>query len=338
MGTALSVAAARAFEFRRTTEQRLTLIRKLVEIGGASAHHRFNIPSKRFIGNVVDATYLDYLRDRRVGRLPFHALSNVEKEVYEARAQIMDYLAECVRDAYYEIRELMDKDSSRDATGGRKSRTVLTRSQTSLLTHPSNSTRSRTISSLKLGLPARNTTQSNYQCTSTQTVLPHSPATESSSNSKKDIFYSFCYECGRSAGVRLVPCSRCRLVYYCSKACKLKSWTVRHRMECFVVPVLACPTSKETTKQTGGLSKHPDTSERLDQSPEKHAKHRQNFVYEDGLELGRFLLCRSAGGELLGTWHPAYQYRFILNRYLRVNQRGRIFISKYDGCGNYSLI
>ncbi|KAF6768456.1 hypothetical protein AHF37_08172, partial [Paragonimus kellicotti] len=154
MGTALSVAAARAFEFRRTTEQRLALIRKLVEIGGASAHHRFNIPSKRFIGNVVDATYLDYLRDRRVGRLPFHTLNNVEKEIYEARAQIMDYLADCVRDAYYEIRELMDEDSSRDATGGRKSRPVLTRSQTSLLTHPSTSTRSRTLSSLKLGLPA----------------------------------------------------------------------------------------------------------------------------------------------------------------------------------------
>ncbi|KAA3677308.1 uncharacterized protein DEA37_0002675 [Paragonimus westermani] len=154
MGTALSVAAARTFEFRRTTEQRLALIRKLVEIGGASAHHRFHIPSKHFIGNVVDATYLDYLRDRRVGRLPFHALNNVEKEVYEARAQIMDYLADCVRDAYYEIRELTDKDSSRDATGGRKSRLLLTHSQTPLLMHPSSSARSRTISSIKLGLPA----------------------------------------------------------------------------------------------------------------------------------------------------------------------------------------
>ncbi|KAF8561944.1 hypothetical protein P879_10676 [Paragonimus westermani] len=154
MGTALSVAAARTFEFRRTTEQRLALIRKLVEIGGASAHHRFHIPPKHFIGNVVDATYLDYMRDRRVGRLPFHALNNVEKEVYEARAQIMDYLADCVRDAYYEIREMTDKDSSRDATGGRKSRLLLTHSQTPLLMHPSSSVRSRTISSIKLGLPA----------------------------------------------------------------------------------------------------------------------------------------------------------------------------------------
>jgi len=47
--------------------------------------------------------------------------------------------------------------------------------------------------------------------------------------------FRYCYECGRSVGVRLTPCSRCHEVYFCSRACKLKSWDDRHKDECLRV-------------------------------------------------------------------------------------------------------
>ncbi|CAL8099680.1 unnamed protein product [Calicophoron daubneyi] len=72
--------------------------------------------------------------------------------------------------------------------------------------------------------------------------------------------------------------------------------------------------------------------------PKLNKKADRDPLYDDGLLLGRYLLCRSSGGELLGYCHPAYQYQFVLNRYLRADQKGRTFLSIYDRHGNYSLI
>ena len=43
---------------------------------------------------------------------------------------------------------------------------------------------------------------------------------------------SFCYECGRSAGVRLVRCKSCGAVCYCSQSCKDDNLKKGHREEC----------------------------------------------------------------------------------------------------------
>ena len=43
---------------------------------------------------------------------------------------------------------------------------------------------------------------------------------------------SFCFECGRRAGVRLSKCQGCGSVYYCSHSCREEGFKRGHKEEC----------------------------------------------------------------------------------------------------------
>ncbi len=45
-------------------------------------------------------------------------------------------------------------------------------------------------------------------------------------------FSSFCFECGKTAGVHLTLCTGCELISYCGRTCKMNHWKKGHREEC----------------------------------------------------------------------------------------------------------
>ncbi|TNN15205.1 Ankyrin repeat and MYND domain-containing protein [Schistosoma japonicum] len=270
------------------------LIKRLINKGGIDSFKTFVISKpKGILGNVIDFTYMDYAKDTRIAKTPYHALNDIEKETYNGRMQILAYLAERLRNFAYTIEDTTDNEQ-------------ITLDKIELHNKQMNQ---KTISSPIKTYSSKFSRQESPTYLKQNSCLP----------------YSFCYECGRSAGVRLVLCSRCHRVYFCSKVCKLKSWTTRHKNECYLTPELQAERNRRSP-----------TKVQSDLKGDKQIRDTEIALYILNTDVAT--ANKSISGELIGViLHPSYRYQYLLHHYMKTDEKGHIIIGTYDGDGNYSL-
>ncbi|KAK2171203.1 hypothetical protein NP493_1089g00009 [Ridgeia piscesae] len=208
VGSALCVASSTEFEHRRTPEARIRLIDKLMR-GRADILAPVAIGNKRVRGTCVDYAYHMYNLDRRIAHMPYHALSPAERETFNARRGLLSHLGELLRiSAVAKEKERMHEERQQ----GRMSRS------------PSPSFR---YTGAGAPLPPGTKRKGKLMDSSNNMTFG-----DDLNQSVRKPLLRYCYECGRSVGVKLLPCTRCKEVFYCSKACKLKAWNARHKDEC----------------------------------------------------------------------------------------------------------
>ncbi|XP_062566386.1 ankyrin repeat and MYND domain-containing protein 1-like, partial [Saccostrea cucullata] len=255
VGSALCAATSTEYEYRRKNiNQRLHLIDKLVK-AGANILSPIPIGPKRIIGTAVDYAYYMFNQDRRISHMPFHALSHSERATYQARKKLLEHIGNILRTKAVE-REKMRMDE--EVSSGRRSRSpspgfVYIGAGAPL---PPDAKLPKSLKRVDTGEGEMSKVTFESK---NPTVGRGYPEREPANLPARKPLFKYCYECGRSVGVRLSACTRCKEVYYCGKSCKLAAWKARHSEECIRVGGVAYSTSMSWDE---GRSRSPSPSGR----------------------------------------------------------------------------
>uniref|UniRef100_A0A4W3IRA3 MYND-type domain-containing protein n=1 Tax=Callorhinchus milii TaxID=7868 RepID=A0A4W3IRA3_CALMI len=192
VGSALASALNPTYEHRRSMQDRLALVDKLIRAGAnilmpITIAHGDNMT----VGTAVDYAYFKFFQDQKIAQTPYHALTPEEREIFNNRRQLLKRLGGPLRHAAI-LKEKKRIDELAKGIG---------------------ETLSGDVPEVMEG---------GASCGADMREKGQQPL----------FLFKFCYNCGRSVGVRLTLCSRCKEVYYCSRACKLTAWEEFHKYEC----------------------------------------------------------------------------------------------------------
>ncbi|XP_039250283.2 ankyrin repeat and MYND domain-containing protein 1-like [Styela clava] len=248
VGNALCAAANTEYESRRDADSRIKLVDKLVN-AGANMLAPIVFGTKQVTGTVVDYAHWMFGKDSRIAHTPYHALSYHERDTYNARKRLLAHFGNLLREAAVKVeRDKLKQETKfgvRSLSPSREERFLYTgagaKSEAALPSSPQQyHTDPVSASHVSFPTPISPEDRPDSKISSTifsqpdKQVKPVKKSIKGRSGSgpiRKPLF-RYCYECGRSVGVRLTTCSRCREVYYCSRSCKLKAWEERHKAEC----------------------------------------------------------------------------------------------------------
>ncbi|XP_033894609.2 ankyrin repeat and MYND domain-containing protein 1 [Acipenser ruthenus] len=206
VGSVLCAAVNITYDGKRSSQQKITLLERLVS-AGANILMPITLGDecRTAVGTAVDYGYYVFSQDWRIAHTPYHALTSREREVYNSRRNMLNLMGGLLRStAVHKERERLEKE---------KQQGIHSRSPSAKFV---------------------------YTGAGASALLPeHSNSIQGQTRTRAPLIrrplFGYCYLCGRSVGVHLVPCSRCREVYYCSKSCKLKGWNGWHKEECIHV-------------------------------------------------------------------------------------------------------
>ncbi|KAK7806104.1 hypothetical protein U0070_000031 [Myodes glareolus] len=205
LGTALCVVCDLAYEQQRSTENKIALIDRLISYGADILKPVMLVQGDRMaVGTAVDYGYFKFYQDRKIAHCPFHALMPAEREIFMARKRLLEYMGLQLR------RAVLVKENQLD------------------------------VKALYLSKRGANSALSTAELSPSHRMKKRSSSVPKTSASDKHhvAFYKFCYQCGRSIGVRLTPCPRCYGILTCSKYCKTKAWTDFHKKDCNDIMIL----------------------------------------------------------------------------------------------------
>ncbi|XP_043926036.1 ankyrin repeat and MYND domain-containing protein 1 [Protopterus annectens] len=254
VGSSLCCAVNTAYELRRTLQARIALVDKLIKAGGNILMPITLGHGKRSVlGTAVDYGYYKFFQDQRIAHTPYHALSLGERDIYNARKQLLDRMGTLLREAVVlkEKQRLLD-----EVQHGIRSKSPSERFlYTGAGAVPS-------VDDIVEAKKSKGKTRSRSK----------SPKTEPGVLYRKPLF-KYCYQCGRSVGVKLAVCTRCQEVFYCNKYCKVKAWNEWHKDECIRL------IGKDNYGAKGRRTASPDEKKNADKDKEKKDHIVENYSF-----------------------------------------------------------